>query len=122
FNTAMLAVSAAGALNSAATSVYQATDQSGNITYVGITNDFDRRAEQHLASGRSIDQIPGLSGLSRPLARAVEQTLITRFGLGGKLGQTGQLLNKINSIKKGPLTGSALQCGQALLSAAGYFG
>lgn len=31
---------------------------------------------------------------------AIEQILIDNFGLGGKPGQSGQLLNKINSIRK----------------------
>ncbi|HYY16455.1 MAG TPA: hypothetical protein VE965_07400, partial [Gammaproteobacteria bacterium] len=66
----------------------------------------------------TIKAIEGLEDLSRPQARAVEQVLINRYVLG-RYG--GQLINKINSIASAnPLYGAALECGMALLQAAGY--
>jgi hypothetical protein len=69
----------------------------GGVTrYVGITDDITKRGQAHMREkGIVIDQIPGLSNLSRADARAVEQTLINYHGLG-KNG--GTLINKINSI------------------------
>lgn len=64
------------------------------VQYVGITNDFARRAAEHLRT-RSIDIQPLMEGLTRDDARAVEQALIEIHGLG-KDG--GTLINKINSI------------------------
>ena len=85
---------------------------------MGITNDIRRRSGEQLAgNGIDIEGIPGLSNLSRPQARAVEQVLINRYG---RLKDAGQLLNKWSSIAKtNPLYGAALECGQALLQAAG---
>ena len=89
------------------------------MNYVGITNYLERRtADQFREKGINIKPIPGLERLTRPQARAVEQVLIRRYGL---LKNTGQLINKFNSIAKAnPLLGAALECGQALLGAAGY--
>jgi filamentous hemagglutinin len=68
----------------------------GTTRYVGITDDVARRGAEHLAQkGIEIEAISGLKNLSRVDARAVEQTLINYYGLGGN---GGTLLNKINSI------------------------
>ena len=68
----------------------------GITRYVGVTDDVRRRGVEHLREkGIIIQEIPGLSNLSRSDARAVEQTLIEYYGLG-KDG--GTLINKINSI------------------------
>jgi RHS repeat-associated protein len=76
--------------------VYRSLDEAGEVQYVGITTNLERRAAEHLAdTGIEIEEINGLTGLSRGDARAVEQTLIDTYGLG-KNG--GSLLNKINSI------------------------
>jgi len=57
--------------------VYQSVGANGEVNYVGITNNLERRAvEHHRKKGISIDAIPGLSNLSRADARAVEQVLI----------------------------------------------
>ncbi|WP_245498416.1 hemagglutinin repeat-containing protein [Rhizobium leguminosarum] len=70
----------------------------GVVRYVGITDDVARRGIEHLRSKEIvIEEIPGLSNLSRQDARAVEQTLINYYGLE-KNG--GTLINKINSISK----------------------
>ncbi len=68
-----------GASSNGSNVVYQYVE--GDVTkYVGITNDFARRASEHLnASGWNIDPI--LGGLSRYDARAVEQALIENIGL-----------------------------------------
>ena len=94
-------------------------DEAGNVNYVGITNDVERRAgEQFRGKGINIEEIPGLNKLSRPTARAVEQVLLNRYGF---LRSGGQLLNAANSVgKANPLLGAALECGRALLAAAGY--
>ena len=64
--------------------VYKAADGS----YVGITNDIARREGEH---GFLIDEIKGLGELDPYDARAVEQVLIERYGLGN-------LKNKKNGI------------------------
>jgi len=47
--------------------------------------------------------------------------LIEFFGLGGKRNQTGQLLNRINSISESNKKyGAALKRGKQLLENAGY--
>lgn len=85
------------------------------------SHDFARRAAQHLANkGISIQRLQGLSNLSRKEARAVEQVLIEYYGLGGKAGQTGQLMNRINSIStKNPFYAESLKLGKQLLENAG---
>ncbi|HST47712.1 RHS repeat-associated core domain-containing protein [Jatrophihabitans sp.] len=107
------------AINTGANTVYRSLDALGNVQYVGITNNLERRAAEHLAEkGISIEAIPGLENLSRADARAVEQTLIDQYGLG-KNG--GQLLNKINSIAStNPIYQSAIARGTQLLGMVGY--
>jgi hypothetical protein len=69
------------------------------IEYVGITSQFAIRYATHLRTkGIFIEKV--LQGLSKADAKAVEQVLIEMYKLGGKEGQVGQLLNKINSIAK----------------------
>ncbi len=95
----------------------------GKIIYVGITNNFARRSLQHLKKkGIEIEYINNsLTKLSRSDAKAVEQVLIEYFGLGGKKGQTGQLLNRINSIaKKNKVYAESIKKGKELLEAAGF--
>ncbi|MGX1929366.1 DUF6443 domain-containing protein [Flagellimonas sp. 2504JD4-2] len=98
--------------------------QGGKVIYVGITNNFARRAAQHLRGPNKLKIDPihdSLQSLSRNDARAVEQVLIEYFGLGGKRGQTGQLLNRINSISENNKRyGAALKKGKQLLEAAGF--
>jgi filamentous hemagglutinin len=100
--------------------VYHAVVGSRTV-YVGITNNLERRAAEHLASkGIVISGIPGLTNLSRAEARAVEQVLIEFHGLG-KNG--GTLMNKINSIAaSNPLYAAALVRGRQLLQQAKYPG
>lgn len=95
-------------------SVYKSVDKAGNVEYVGITNDIERRAAEHLRQGgREIESIPGLSNPSRSDAKAVEQALIEAHGLS-KDG--GSLSNKINSIAKtNPDYAKALERGAELL-------
>lgn len=67
--------------------------------YVGITKQLlGARQAQH--DGRfiitKVTEVFGKDG-----ARIIEQRVINTLGLGGKAGQTGQLLNKINSIRPG---------------------
>ena len=85
-----------GALQPGATTAYVARNESGEVIYVGITDNFVVRATTHTRErGLSIQAIDGLTGIARTEARAIEQALIERFGLGS---QGGTLLNKINSI------------------------
>lgn len=58
--------------------------------YIGITDNFERRAKQHAARGRSFTPVllEGATGLSRGEARAIEETCILEQGLkaaGGSL-------------------------------------
>jgi RHS repeat-associated protein len=102
------------------TSVYSAI-KNGVTKYVGITDDLTARAAAHLRQkGIIINEIPGLAGLAREDARAVEQVLIETHGLG-KNG--GTLINKINSIaKSNPAYAGALERGAELLKNVGYPG
>ena len=83
--------------------VYQGLEN-GVVKYVGITErDVAVRWAEHAASGTArsgldFEVVNGATGLTKTQAKVWEQTLINQYGLGGKVGQTGQLLNKINSI------------------------
>ena len=105
-------------LNTGNVSVYTSTNLAGDVDYVGITNNVARRGAEHLAEkGITINEIPGLTSLSRADARAVEQVLIESNG--GPRG--GQLLNKINSIaESNPAYGQSIQRGCQLLAAVSY--
>lgn len=102
--------------------VYLSVNANKLIQYVGITNNFAARSAAHLAQkGITIEKIKGLSNLTRAQARSVEQVLIEYYGLGGKADQTGQLLNRINSISKGRDTyKQSLKQGLKLLEQAGF--
>lgn len=101
---------------------YRASDDLGQVVYVGITKNLERRAAQHLrSSGIVIDAIPGAQNLSRSAARGVEQNLIEYYGLGGRPGQTGQLRNRINSISRSnSLYQIAVPRGRMILRNIGY--
>lgn len=103
-----------------ATSVYSAIENRV-VKYVGITDNLPARAAAHFGEkGIIIDEIPGLANLSRTDARAVEQVLIEKYGLG-KNG--GTLLNKINSISQNnPIYENAIQRGTELLQQINYPG
>lgn len=90
--------------------------ENGTTRYVGITNDFMRRATQHLSErGWIIRPIQGLEYLSRFDARAVEQVLIEHYGLQN-------LYNKINSISStNPIYNAAIQRGKDILNTVGFF-
>ncbi len=93
----------------------------GRTIYIGITNNLERRAAEHLAGkGIVIDAIPGLANLSRADARAVEQVLI-EFHRLSKNG--GTLINKINSIARtNPRYAAAIVRGRQILQQVGYPG
>ncbi|WP_189799674.1 RHS repeat-associated core domain-containing protein, partial [Sulfuricella sp. T08] len=101
--------------------VYRSVNAAGEVNYVGITNNLERRAAEQLSSkGISIEPILGLSNLSRADVKGVEQVLIESHGLS-KDG--GTLMNKINSIA--PLNAiyeGAKQRGADLLKLIGYPG
>ena len=80
----------------ATTMVYRSLNiESGEVNYVGITNNFIRRAREHAKQKniiiRRIDNMPLLS---REDARAVEQTLINLH----QLGKDGGTLINNNSL------------------------
>ncbi len=78
-------------INTGTNVVYQYIEN-GVARYYGITNNFARRASEHLNSrGWIIEPIQGLESLRRYDARFVEQVLIQTAGLPN-------LYNKINSI------------------------
>ena len=100
------------------TTVYRSVDQAtGQVQYVGITNDIARRGAEHLRQrGLPIERL--ITNLSRTDAKSVEQALIEIHGLE-KNG--GTLLNQINSIAKiNPAYGQQLQHGYDLLKSIGY--
>lgn len=99
--------------------VYRSFDAvSSSVNYVGITNNFGRRAAEH-ATTKGIFIQPLLTNLTRYDARAVEQVLINTHGLS----KSGSLLNLINSIApNNPIYRNALTRGEQLLKNAGYPG
>ncbi|MHB1003550.1 MAG: GIY-YIG nuclease family protein [Thermoleophilia bacterium] len=101
--------------------VYRSFDEAGNVNYVGITNNMERRAGEQLRErGIDIESIPGLTDLPRSDARSVEQALIKHHGLS-KNG--GTLTNKINSIaESNPIYEDAIRRGRELLGQADYSG
>jgi len=103
------------------TLVYQSLNGAGDVIYVGITGNFERRAaEQIVQRSILIQPIPGLQNLSRTDARAVEQVLIESYGLGRN---GGTLLNRINSISlRNAIYEQSIQRGTELLRQAGYRG
>ena len=102
------------AINHGSNVVYRYVEN-GLTKYIGITNNFNRRAAEHLAQrGWVIERIPGLSRLNRFAARAVEQVLIERYGLSN-------LYNKINSIaSSNPTYKGAITLGTKILEAVGF--
>ncbi len=87
--------------------------------YVGITDDFARRAAEHARAGRSftLEPIAGATGLSRGEARAIEQACIEQ---GGLATAGGALANRINSIDPShSYAAAAVEYGHALLSRIG---
>ena len=79
---------ALAATNTGTNVVYRSVNAAGEVQYVGITNNFARRAAEHLRS-RGLQIEPLMRNLSRSDARAVEQALIEIHGLGAN----GSLLN-----------------------------
>jgi RHS repeat-associated protein len=110
--------SAPAAINTGDVAVYISTNAAGDVNYVGITNNVARRAAEQLAQKAIyINEIPGLTNLSRADARAVEQVLLEDNGGPGG----GQLLNKINSIARtNPIYAQSIRRGCYILSVVGY--
>ncbi len=113
--------------NPGKTTVYSSTAKDGTVQYVGITDNIEARAAAHMdKKGIEISPIPGLQGISRSDARAVEQVLIEYNGFAHKVGANGEkgtLLNLINSIStKNPIYAESLSRGAALLKSIGYPG
>jgi len=113
------ATEAAGAaINTGDVAVYTSTNAAGEVDYIGITNNVERRTVEQLATkGIDINPIEGLENLSRADARAVEQVLIEENGGPGG----GQLLNRINSIAtSNPLYAQSIQRGCDVLATVGF--
>ncbi len=107
---------AARGANTGVNVVYRSVNN-GVTEYVGITNNFARRAAEHLSS-KGISISPLMKNLSRSDAKAVEQALIEIHGLS-KFG--GTLINRINSISiKNPSYSQQLMRGYDLLKSIGY--
>ena len=99
--------------------VYQSVNAAGDVQYVGITSSFAQREAAH-AARFAIQRIPGLQGLTRAEARAVEQVLIDNYGL---VKNGGTLLNQINSIAaSNPIYQNAITVGTQILKSVGYLG
>lgn len=102
--------------------VYQSKNkETGEVDYVGITNNFERRFGEHWRKKEIfIEPIQGLENLSPKDARAAEQALIEIHGLQ-KNG--GTLTNRINSIsEKNPIKAEAVKRGLEILKEAEYDG
>ena len=100
--------------------MYQSVNkETGDVQYVGITNNIPRRQLEHLRTkGMEIAPIKGVSNLTKYDAKAVEQVLIQMHGLE-KNGST--LMNKINSIAKtNPEYAASLIRGVEILQEAGH--
>jgi len=106
--------SAADSVRTEAVAVYRYMEN-GTVRYIGVTNDFVRRAYEHgQARGWQIERIPGLESLSRFEARAVEQVLIEQYGLVN-------LNNRINSVSAiNPIYPEAIRTGREILDTIGY--
>jgi RHS repeat-associated protein len=104
------------AIRTGATTVYRYVEN-GITRYIGITDNFGRRAAEHLSQKNwNIEKIPGLDQLSRIDARAVEQVLIEHFRLEN-------LANKINSISSSnPIYQEAIHRGTEILRLTGILG
>ena len=75
------------------TMVYRSVGADGRVNYVGITYKdrfVVRQAEQWREKGIRIQPIPGLDGLTRQEAHAVEEALIVRYKLGKEGGPAQQ--------------------------------
>ncbi len=100
-------------------SVYWSLGKDGQALYVGITNDIQRRAAEHLLeTGMKIRQIDGLTGLTRYDARAVEQALIEKFGFASDGGKLRNLINSISRLN--PNYQDAISRGMQLLESVGF--
>ena len=102
--------------------VYQAANEiTGEVVYVGITNNVPRRTGEHLRQKNiNIEPLKNVPLLNRYDAHAVEQTLIEHHQLQ-KNG--GTLMNKINSIaEKNPERANSLRRGREILKEAEYPG
>ena len=92
--------------------VYQLIENE-KTKYVGITNDFFRRAGEHSLKGWKIERIPGIGYLPKNMARGVEQALINHYGIN-------ELYNRINSISiNNPIYSEAVNYGEELLRGIG---
>ena len=102
--------------------VYQAVGETtGEVIYVGVTNNVPRRTREHLRQKNiNIEPLRNVPVLNSYDAHAVEQTLIEHHQLQ-KNG--GTLMNKINSIaEKNPEYANALRRGTEILKEAEYPG
>jgi len=99
--------------------VYISKNAKGVVQYVGITNNFARRAAEHLTKkGIKVEKF--ITKLNRSDARAVEQCLIEYYGL---MKNGGSLINKINSIAKtNKIYAQALKRGWEILRKNGFRG
>jgi hypothetical protein len=76
-----------------------------DVRYIGITNNYFRRAWEHLKNVKNVREIqPMMTGLTLDEARGVEQLLIEEYGRMNYALDPGSLTNKIGSISKLKLT------------------
>ncbi len=94
--------------------------EKGAVEYVGFTKRFLARQLEHLAIGRNVDKIVGLTNLTYDQARGVEQALIDFHGLAKNGGTLSNLINSIHYLN--PKYEERLLQGFELLRKVGYMG
>lgn len=76
--------------------VYRGKNDSGEVVYIGITNDIKTRDYQHSSKNRpfKIEQYEELTDLTEGDARTIEQLLINEYGIDNLENKSNSISNK----------------------------